>query len=450
MKQQILRPEFLGLDLMRRFEANHLERFISQVGFNPNETWGLLSLETYEGRMEDLAWHLEELMEILDRLAYVDRKTFTWIWPQPIEGDDSPADVDTPGMLQLVPVPRGTKKPSDLSRLEFIDIHSQLVGRVGLELLRFEELTQMWCVAAEQKMRIVTAGISRSILESTAALFSLTKKIAEQWTACKMTSGLIYTTSTGGKVDRSRAIAAQELRKILWASRYEMHLQNSPKGTDRASSLTEWRHPKLLDELRERGLKFRDQATSSPQEPITSLVRKLSTAVSISSDDGTLIQDYDLLSNVVHPSLGGFRLYSSADLSDHTSMFSYTQIGRGLERTRHRNGNNEDADVTTFGHFAHSICRSALVGSQMYLSVLGWMLAIADDIALTAGVEELTLHKTWRYPINAKNERCSCEWGRRNACVHLWDHEGPSIPTSFEFSLKPEMRNPLYPASREK
>ena len=436
MTPLLLRPETGGLARMRRLRNDLFSPLLETIGFNPEKSWALLSLESYEGRMEDLISFAYELQEVVKAHKYDDRKTFTWTWPLP-PISASEVSADTPGVLQLVHLPKGSVKPAELSCLEFIDIHSQLLGRIGFELLRLDEFLRMWELAAKDRMQIVTAGISRNVLEAVSSLYELAVRIAEQWTLCKTTSGEIWETSSGGHVDRDRARQAQTLREILRASRFELHLNDSRKDPDFSLRLTEWRNPALFPILEQRRIKFRTEVESKPPRTLVDLVRSLSKRSTINGSSTSLISDYELLCNVVHPSMGGFRLYSSPELSDSTQLFSYIEVGRTKGRSRYKDGEVSATEATPFGMFATSICTSAIASVQVYVDVLAWLVAIADDIALTTDVEKYTLHHSWQYPKTGISAGCLCGWGRLEACHHEWGNDGPAMPESFEVSVNP-------------
>ena len=109
--------------------ANRVEERISVVhnrlGFDPEKSWGLFSLETYLGKMGKLYDYMHShLVNALGHMGYEDRKAITWTWPLP--GDEyPPGSFDSPGILRMIYLPPRTKKPDDLVRLELVDVHSQ-------------------------------------------------------------------------------------------------------------------------------------------------------------------------------------------------------------------------------------------------------------------------------------------------------------------------------------
>ena len=151
--------------------------------------------------------------------------------------------IDSPGILRIIYLPPRTIKPDALVRLELVDVHFQLLGRIGFEFLRLEELLNVWKLTAENKQYIGTASMSRNLIEAAASLYSFATAIAEQWSICKMTTGSIYETSTGGIVDRDRAVEVDELRRLLWSARNELKLNdNDIKSSGIDEALAEWRN----------------------------------------------------------------------------------------------------------------------------------------------------------------------------------------------------------------
>ena len=428
---KLLRLESAGLNRMSQLDQKRLQPFIERIGFDVNHSWGLVSVESYQGSMRNLVLHADRLYEGLRQLDYKDRKTFIWSWPKP-EIVENELSFDSPGILQLLHVPNGVDKPDDLSSLEFVDIHSQLLARIGLELIRVTECVQMWRLSVEQNMRITSAGISRNLIESCASFFYFAKEIEKYWTACKVSSGLIHETSTGGRVDRKRAIEAQKIREFLRSSRYELKLNDSK---ELIPHLTEWRHPDLISFLRNQGIKLREETVPELPKNIIGLVRDLSGATTILNNGSSVMMDYELLCNVVHPSMGGFRLYSSAELTDPTYGFSYTEMGRGKGVSSYVAEDGQE--VLPFGRFAHAISQSAISCTSIYIEILSKLVMIADDIALTADVKKYTFHESWRYPTSSKVGSCDCEWSKIDDCKHEWGSISPTVPSEFKVSLAP-------------
>ena len=80
---KLLRLESAGLNRMSQLDQKRLQPFIERIGFDVNSSWGMISVESYQGPMRNLAAHAYRLYEISERLEYEDRKTFIWSWPKP-------------------------------------------------------------------------------------------------------------------------------------------------------------------------------------------------------------------------------------------------------------------------------------------------------------------------------------------------------------------------------
>ena len=78
-----------------------------------------------------------------------------------------------------------------------------------------------------------------------------------------------------------------------------------------------------------------------------------------------------------------------------------------------------------------------VLASDIFVSILEYMTAIGDDIALTANIEPLSFHKTWRYPRAIKDIECLCTWKELGGCDHTWGVSGPQVPEKFELDLLP-------------
>jgi hypothetical protein len=429
-------PKSWGIRAVNRVQER-ISVVHNRLGFDPEKSWGLFSLETYEGKMGKLSEYVHShLLHVLDHMGYDDRKAITWSWPLP--GDEkSPGSFDSPGILRIIYLSPGTEKPDDLVRLELVDVHSQLLGRIGFEFLRLEELLNVWKLTAENKQYIGTASMSRNLIEATASLYSFAAAIAEQWSICKMTIGSIYETATGGKVDRDRAIEVDKLRRLLWGARNELKLHDI-KGSGIDKTIAEWRHQELFDVLKDYEIDYRREATNEPGKLPAVLVRELDKRVVLLNSSSTFKTDYELLCNIVHPSLGSFQLFSGTPQTDATYGFHHIVVGKNKGRTK--DGSNDPLlkeEISSYGIFCTAISESMVIASNIFVSILEFMTSIGDDVALTANIEPLSIHKTWRYPKAVKGVECLCTWKQSDGCDHQWGVGGPRIPDMFEIDLRP-------------
>jgi hypothetical protein len=437
-RKAVRTPKSWGIRAVNRVEER-ISVVYNRLGFDPEKSWGLFSLETYLGKMGKLYDYMHShLVNALGHMGYEDRKAITWTWPLP--GDEyPPGSFDSPGILRMIYLPPRTEKPDDLVRLELVDVHSQLLGRIGFEFLRLEELLNVWKLTAENKQYIGTASMSRNLIEATASLYSFAAALATQWSKCKMTTGSIYETSTGGKVDRDRAIEVDELRRLLWSARNELKLHdNDIKGSGIGETIAEWRHQDLFDVLKTFEIDFRREVTNEPSKLPAVLVRELDKRVALLNSSRTFKTDYELLCNIVHPSLGSFQLFSGSPISDATYGFHYIEIGKNRSRKRiNPNDLSSSDEISSYGVFCTAISESMVIASEIFVSILEFLTAIGDDIALTANIEPLSLHRTWRYPKVLKDVECLCTWKDLDGCDHQWGVRGPQVPSKFEIDLRP-------------
>lgn len=307
------------------------------------------------------------------------------------------------------------------------------MGRIGFEFLRLEELLNVWKLTAENKQYIGTASMSRNLIEAAASLYSFAAVIAEQWSICKMTTGSIYETATGGKVDRDRAVEVDKLRRLLWGARNELKLNdNDIKGSGIDETLAEWRHQDLFDVVKAFEIDYRHEVTNEPEKYPSQLVRELDKRVVLLNSSMTLKTDYELLCNVVHPSLGSFQLFSGSPVADATYGFHYIVVGKNKGRTRNKSYDPLIArDISSYGIFCTAISESMVIASNIFVSILEFMTAIGDDIALTANIEPLSFHKTWRYPKALKDIECQCTCKDLGGCDHTWGVSGPQVPSKL-------------------
>ena len=434
--QLVRKPNTWGLRAVDRV-SEQISVVHNRLGFDQGKTWELFGLETYEGKMGKLSDYMHShLKNALEHMGYDDRKAIFWSWPLP--SDENPAgSYDALGILRSIYLPSDTKKPDDLVRLELVDVHSQLMGRIGFEFLRLEELLNVWKITAGQKQFIGAASMSRNLIEATASLYSLAKSVAKQWSICKTTSGLIYETSTGGKVDRERAIEVDNLRRLLWSARNEL-LLHDVKSSGIDETLAEWRNPNLFDVLKSFNIDYRREVTNEPGKQPAQLVRELDKSIVLSHNFMTLRTGYELLCNVVHPSLGSFQLFSGTPKSDATYGFHHIDVGKGNGRARLKSNDPlADGEVSSFGVFCNAISESMVTASNACVSILEFMTAVGDDIALTADIEPLSFFKTWRYPKVLGGIECLCIWKDLDGCDHQWGVRGPQLREKFEIDLRP-------------
>ena len=433
-KQFVREPNLWGLKAADRV-SEHVSVVQNRLGFDPGKPWRLWGLETFEGKMSKLI----EFQKILDnsfkQLAYADRKAISWCWPLP--SAENVPDSDATGILRMIYLPSGTKKPDDLVRLELVDVHSQLMGRIGFEFLRLEELLTVWRSASEQKQFIGAASMSRNLIEAVASLYALAESISKQWSICKTKTGTIHETSSGGKVDREKAVEVGNLRRLLWGARNELVL-NDIKSSGIDATLAEWRNLKLFDALNSYEINYRTEITNEPGERLFPLVRDLDKKIILSNCYITLKTGYELLCNVVHPSLGSFQLFSGQTGTDATYSYNHIVVGRGRGRIRSKSTDPlTNGEISSFGIFCNAISESMAIASSAYVSILEFMTAIGDDIALTANIELLSFFKTWRYPKQLEDIECFCAWKNLDGCDHQWGVSGPQLRNKFEIDLGP-------------
>ena len=427
-------PNTWGVNAVGRL-AERISDVHNRLGFDPNRPWNLFSLETFEGKMGDIAKFLSVLGNVISKQAYTDRKVITWTWPLPGD-EDSLGSYDAAGILRSIHLPLRTKKPDDLVTLELVDVHSQLLGRIGFEFLRLEELLNVWKVTAKHKQFIGAASMSRNLIEAAAALSAFAESLAKQWSKCKTTSGKIYETSSGGRVDRERALEVYGLRKLLWGSRNELKLHDfENKGLE--ISLAEWRHPELFDQLLKFNISVRQEASTKPSELPAQLVRVVDKKIILTNTLTSLKKDYELLCNIVHPSIGSFQLFSGRPGTDSTYSFHNIIVGkdRGKPITKAKDP-TLSKEISSYGIFSNSISESMFIAGNVYISILELMTAIGDDIALTANIEPLSFLKTWRYPKALRGVECLCTWKQYGGCDHSWGVGGPQVPNSFDVDLR--------------
>ena len=149
------------------------------------------------------------------------------------------------------------------------------------------------------------------------------------------------------------------------------------------------------------------------------------------------MHNYELLCNIVHPSVGSFQLFSGRPETDLTHGFHNIFVGKNRGRPRIKfKDPSKGAEISAFGIFSNAISESMFIAGNVYISILEFMTAIGDDIALTANIEPLSFHKTWHYPKALKGAECLCTWKELGGCDHSWGVQGPQIKNDFDVDLR--------------
>ena len=234
------------------------------------------------------------------------------------------------------------------------------------------------------------------------------------------------------------------MRKLLWGSRNELLLRDTKEsGLDLL--IAEWRHPDLVQQLESLNINIRPEVTTKPVELPAQLVRSLDKRITLTNTLMTLREDYEMLCNVVHPSLGSFQLFSGRPGTDQTYSFNNIIVGKNRGRPKSKSEDPAiDEEISAYGIFINTISESMFIAVNVYISILEFMSAIGDDIALTANIEPLTLHKTWRYPKALKGVDCLCTWKEVGGCDHSWASQGPQLPANFDVDLHLQRRRPQF------
>jgi len=362
-----------------RASSSRFQRTIRDLGWSESDWWILTLSDTELGQQQVVEQLQLNYLNRLGTNTSGDETIYTWAWPR--ESPELPTwNLHTLKLKQQF-------DGDDVTDLEFIDIYSQCSGLCGLYIKRTQDLRHAFSRLQADQRDIAAASIARALMETAGSLHFYSQKIAEMWRSCKTTTGSIFPIGKHSSryIDRQRASAAQGLRQALSAALNQGRFSVSPESYQ---MMTEWRSPSAT-------VNFQNDFTFvSPS--VSKFVHFSGQYVEYVDPTSSWENDYELLSNAVHPSIGTLIAFAGPPLTIvEQSHFVRRVVGNRQSRKRFQRspaGNFGTAELL------ESIDRSASAAITILEVCLKGLTTICDDIYLTANAGRYLCLDSWRTP----------------------------------------------------
>lgn len=219
----------------------------------------------------------------------------------------------------------------------YVEVHSRLVSWWLTNAWRSDQLARATWRLADCEQIVPAAACARSLLETAAALWVESRKLGELWRSVK-----IQTAEDGPKLAHLRDMNMQ-IWSMMWGGKFD----------NRVPDWARW--SELL-----------------PRANVLGLIDKLGRATS------DLVQrDYQLLCNVVHPSVGNMLAFAAPMMAHQTETVAFQYVAPfGLHFEK---DGQKHAETT----IEEALARSAVLAVAVLRETLDVTLRIVDDVALT-------------------------------------------------------------------
>jgi hypothetical protein len=272
-----------------------------------------------------------------------------------------------------------------------MDIHSRLVAWWLTYAWRSQQLVKATWGLGDGMQIIPAAACSRSLLETSAALWVAAKKLRSAWIDVKRDCG-----ANGIQYKHYHEIGV-EIWKAMWGSKFD----------DRVPDLKQYY-----------------RSIQSPN--VLTLIDKLAIACA-----APIHQHYQWLCNAVHPSIGGMLTFAGPFIAHKEETFAmqgHAPFPIALIST------DTGAERRIEDTIERALVSAAVISVDVLAQVLDDTLRFIDDIALTTRAPRASRTGYWRR-LKAKPARmpCPCRSGLLGkACQHTWSSEPPPITERFE------------------
>lgn len=268
----------------------------------------------------------------------------------------------------------------------YIEVHSGLVAWWLTSAWRSNELSKAAWLHGNEGSLIAAAACVRALLETAAAFWCDAQEIAKIW-------------------ERVKPIGADA---VLEAHREFVNalakVQYGGKFNERVPELN-----------RTWGMIERKNVLSQ--------VEKLDRAV----PQRRLQENYQILCNTVHPSVGGTLAMSGSGVMHESGTHILLWFGpTGVNYRDEISAMNPEPIVLD------AIVLAAVTAVEVMCKALDDALRLIDDVGLTTRASKLSTFDYWRKLVPQPKQLCPCRSGRisRN-CAHLWDKPAPVISKIF-------------------
>jgi hypothetical protein len=148
--------------------------------------------------------------------------------------------------------------------------------------------------------------------------------------------------------------------------------------------------------------------------------------------DSRLQTDYQLLCNIVHPSIGSMLVFTAPMLlhESHANIFQWVcGVGAHIQRS--------SGEVSRVTEIQEALARSSILATTVLERTLDEALKVVDDIGLTTNAPKMASFSYWRNLRRAHGgASCPCRSGLKSKdCLHRWTDPAPAISERFPVVL---------------
>jgi hypothetical protein len=141
-------------------------------------------------------------------------------------------------------------------------------------------------------------------------------------------------------------------------------------------------------------------------------------------------RDYQLLCNVVHPSVGNMLAFTAPMVAHKTETVAFQYVAPfGIHFAR---DGQKHAETT----IVEALARSAVLAVAVLRETLDVTLRIVDDVALTTEAPTMASFRYWRMVTQkSRNVPCPCRSGKKaKSCRHAWSEPPPQVAERFKIA----------------
>ena len=290
------------------------------------------------------------------------------------------------GSMKAIALPVEDVGPDTTSLLPFVEVHQAMVVWWLTTVWRARQLLLAAEWAWSNDLIVPAAASARGLAETAAQFHADALKVASRWDALKTATTLTDTQSGFGE----RVELLETLMSSVWGGRFD----------DKAPA---WQ-----------GTMFGQLSRTNVLSAVDKLARPLGP---------TWQEDFQLLCNVVHPSVGNF-LGFALPIVEHESS-SHILLGVSGKSTAIETSEGPQHQVAVPLAVGRTIARS----SHVLLVAVRDALRVLDDVALTTRAGKLSVHTYWRaIRVADRQALCPCRSGERAyRCRHAFGEPGPTI-----------------------
>jgi hypothetical protein len=274
----------------------------------------------------------------------------------------------------------------------FIEVHSRLISWWLVNAWRSQQLANATWHLSDSRQLIPAAACARSLLETAASFWLEATNVRELWNQTKLECATRPPDVNNWL--RFRPL----LNEIVWAGKFDKRAPELEQVYGRIK-----------------------------RQNVLTQIEKLARAT-----DSQLQTDYQLLCNVVHPSVGGMLVFTTPILlhESHANIFQWV-CGAGAYIQR------SSGEVSRVTEIQEALARSTILAATVLERTLDEALKVVDDIGLTTKAPKMASFSYWRNLGKAHGRAsCPCRSGLKSKhCLHRWTDPAPAISERFPMVL---------------